>query len=209
MKKIVIFGNRGHSKVVEQEVKKDSELSILKIVGFKINSKNKITLSNKNFLEKFKKKKNKLFAITAVGDNKVRKILVTHIQKKFKKVQWIKIISKNSVVEKNVKIKPGTIVISGAVINTNVSIGKHSIVNTRSSIDHETNLGNYVNIAPGAIIAGQCKIKDNVFVGIGSLLKENITVERNTIIGGGSFVNKNCASNSKYFGNPVRLIKKL
>ena len=36
---------------------------------------------------------------------------------------------------------------------------------------------------------------------------EKVTIKKNTIIGGGAFVNKNCDSNSTYFGVPAKKIK--
>ena len=178
-KNILIFGNGNHCKIVKQEIEKNSNYKIKAIFDI---------INNKVFLnEKFKRKKidlnKKYLAITAIGNNIIRRKLVKIIERKFKNIKWAKIISKNAIINKEVKIGEGTLIVSGAVLNINSSIGSHSIVNTSCSLDH------------------------NVFVGIGSSIMQKIKIEDNVIIGGQSFVNKNCKSNSKYFGVPSKKIK--
>jgi|TARA_B110000027_G_C16116153_1_gene300226 sugar O-acyltransferase (sialic acid O-acetyltransferase NeuD family) len=201
-KNIIIFGNGNHCKVVKQEIEKISSYRILAIFDF---------LGHRIILnKKYKKNQNKLskkvLAITAVGDNKSRKKLVKLVEKKFKNIKWVKIISRDSIISKNVTIKEGTLIVSGAVVNTNSKIGSHCIINTLSSLDHDVKLGDYSDIAPGVNIAGNVTIGSNVFVGIGSSVIEEIKIENNVKIGGQSLVNKNCRSNKKYVGVPAKKV---
>ncbi len=204
MKKIVIFGNGNHSKIVQQEISILPKLQVLVIFDF-VNGKLKIT---KGYMSKKINLNSKFYAITAVGDNKIRENLVKIVEKSFKKVKWTKIVSKNSFVSKNVKIGDGTLVVSGAVININSEIGKHCIINTSSSIDHDCKIKNFSVVSPGVNLAGNVTIKNFVSIGIGASVKENITIDSNVTIGGKSFVNKNCKANKLYFGVPAKLQKK-
>ena len=202
-KNILIFGNGNHCKIVKQEIEKNSNYKIKAIFDI---------INNKVFLnEKFKRKKidlnKKYLAITAIGNNIIRKKLVKIIERKFRNIIWAKIISKNAIINKEVKIGEGTLIVSGAVLNINSSIGSHSIVNTSCSLDHDVKVGDFTDLAPGVNIAGNVNIGNNVFVGIGSSIMQKIKIEDNVIIGGQSFVNKNCKSNSKYFGVPSKKIK--
>ena len=45
-------------------------------------------------------------------------------------------------------------------------------------------------------------------MGIGSTVLQKIHIKKNTVIGGHSLVNKNCISNSIYFGVPAKHIRK-
>lgn len=202
-KKIVIFGNGDQCNIVKQEILDNHNFEIHAIFDFE-GGKIKKSL-------KYKKKKinlnSKFYAITAVGDNLERHKLVNIVNKKFKKKIWTSIISKNSIVNQNVKIGKGSLVVSGSVINTGAIIGNHSIINTCSSIDHDTKIGNFTTISPGSVLAGKILIKNFVFVGIGSVLKEKITINSNIIIGANSFVNKNCIIKGLYFGSPIRHVK--
>ena len=45
-------------------------------------------------------------------------------------------------------------------------------------------------------------------IGIGASINHNISIGKNVVIGGGSFINKNCKSNSIYFGVPGKFINK-
>ena len=199
-KNIVIFGNGDHCKVVKQEIEKISSYRILAIFDF---LGRRIVL-NKKYKKNQNKLRKKVLAITAVGDNKSRKKLVKLVEKKFKNIKWEKIISRDAIVNKNVNIQEGTLIISGTIVNTNSRIGSHCIINTLSSIDHDTKVGDYTHIAPGVNIAGNVTIGSNVFIGIGSSIIEKIKIENNVTIGAQSLVNKNCRSNKKYFGVPIK-----
>ncbi len=204
-KGLVIFGNGNHCKIIKQEIQKQNNLKILAIYNYYAG---KISL-----LKEFKNKVNlnsfsKFNAITAIGDNKKRQSLVKIVETKFKKCKWITLISKDSILAKNVKVGIGTVIVSGAVINTNSSIGDHCIINTSSSIDHDAKIGNFSTVAPKAALAGNVKIGNNVFIGMNSSIKEKMSINNNVIVGAMSFVNKDCMKNCTYFGIPARKIKK-
>jgi len=202
-KRIVIFGNGNHSKIVKQEVLKNKDFEIYAVYDFIQGKLKKLSKYKKNKINQ----NSKFYAITATGDNKERVKLVNLVNKKFKNKIWTSVISKNSIINKNVKIGKGSLVVSGSVINTGAIIGSHSIINTFCSIDHDTKIGNFSTISPGSIVAGKVLIKNLVFIGIGSVVKEKITINKNIAIGANSYVNKNCVDEGLYFGSPVRFIK--
>ena len=200
IKNIVIFGNGNHCQIVKQEILKHSNYRILAVYDF---IEGRIKLADAYKKSKISWQSN-FYGITAAGDNRQREVLVNKVNKSFKNIKWIKIVSKNSVVEKDVKIGEGTLVVSGSVINTNASIGEHCIVNTSSSIDHDTKIGKFSNIAPGVHIAGNVNVGNSVFIGMGTCIQEKININSNVSIGAQSFVNKNCEKNSQYFGLPAK-----
>ncbi len=64
-----------------------------------------------------------------------------------------------------------------------------------------------MNISPSVVTGGNVVIGEASDIGISSIIKNNISIERNVVIGGNSFVNKDCLSNSLYYGSPIKKIK--
>ena len=212
MKKIniIIIGSGDHSKVIFSEISKIKKFNFKgfineiginkKIKNFKQNYKLKNTGTIKN-LNKFIKENS---FVVAIGNNITRKKVIKNMERKYKKIKWEKIISKNSNLAGGVKVGKGSMIISGSTINVGTIIGKHCIINTNCSIDHDNFIDNFSNCSPGTVCAGNVKINQGVFVGLGSSIKENITIGKNTIIGAHSYVNKNCKKDSVYYGVPAK-----
>ena len=135
--------------------------------------------------------------------NQVKKILYNF--------KWEKIISKNSIISKKVKIGTGSFIAPGCIINYNSKIGKNCLINTGSIIEHDNKLNDYSSLGPGVKTGGNVVIEKSSYIGIGSVIKHNIHIAENVLVGGNSFVNKNCTKNKVYFGNPAKFkrIKKI
>ena len=210
MKNIIIFGNGNHSKVVFSEILKLKEYNILGFIGTSTKKKLIIKYRNKKYFNlgtnKILKNYDNLYGVIGVGDNYVRKKIYKEI-KILKKIKWAKIISKNSILNGNVKIGPGSIIISGSIINNGAKIGSHCIINTSSSIDHDNVFENFSSSGPSVTTGGNVKVCQFSHLGIGSTIKHGVTIGANTIIGGKSFVNKDCLKNKIYFGVPAKIFK--
>ena len=209
---IIIFGTGKHALLVLNEIINEYDYDQIFFFNNK-EKKNYLKNDNKKYLIfksfsklKTKIKKNSHYFI-AVGSNSLRKKIYDEIKKKLKKIKVLTIISKKSNVDPNVKIGQGTIILKGVSVNSNTKIGKFCIINTNSSIDHDNTLGNFMSTGPGVNTGGNVKINDLCQIGIGASIKDKVTIGKNTIIGGGAFVNKNCDSNSTYFGVPVKKVK--
>ena len=211
---IIIFGNGNHAKIIFDELGKLKKYNFL---GY-VDKKNVIFYKKKkynffDFYEKYQKKK--IRGIIAVGDNKLRNKISRDIEEIIPKFKWETLISKSAIVSKKTNIGQGTMIISGSVINTNTIIGEHCLINTKSTLDHDNNWGDFTSCGPGVNSAGNVTVKNFTQIGIGSTIIDNILIGKNTVIGAHSLVNKNCKSNSVYFGVPakykrknLRLIKK-
>lgn len=213
-KNLVIIGEGGHAKVIYSEVKRIKNYKFNgfikelkkneKIKNFDTNYCLQITKTIKN-LKKFIKEN--LF-IVAIGNNQIRKKVVSKIENTFKTIMWETIISKNSNIATNVKIGKGTIIVAGSTVNFGTKIGNHCIINTNCSIDHENIIEDYSNCSPGTVSAGNVIIKEGAFIGIGTSIKQSTTIGKKVTVGGHSYVNKNCSPNSIYYGAPIKKIIK-
>ena len=94
--------------------------------------------------------------------------------------------------------------ISGSIVNTGTIIKEHCLINTKTVIDHDNIFENYSSTGPGSITGGNVKVGERSHLEFGSVVKNKININPDTIIGGKSFVNKNCKSNSIYFGVPAK-----
>jgi len=212
-KKLIIIGSGGHFKIVINEVLKQNEFKVQKIIDIK-NFGKKIKIGKKELkiinYKKFDwlKISNQTFLFIAIGDNLLRKKIVNEIEKKNKKIKWATVVSLDSIISNEVKIKPGSLVVSGSIINPGTKIGAHCIINTRSSIDHDNFFDDFSSCAPGVVTGGNVKVGKYSFLGIRSTVINNIKIGSRTIIGANSLVNKNCLSNYIYYGSPAKKIKK-
>ena len=123
------------------------------------------------------------------------------------KINFAKVISKNSKVSNNVKIGPGTVVLDGSIINFNTIIGSNCLINNSVSINHDNIIKDFASLGPGVITGGNVEVGFNSHIGIGTVLKNNVSIDENTVVGGGSYVNKNC-KNFIYYGVPAIPIRK-
>ena len=210
MKSIVIIGSGFHSKVVVNEILKLKKYKILgfldekKKIGTVINKRHNLKIIGK--LSKLKKLNNKnTFFFIAVGENFKRAKIYESLKKKTTgRIKWCKLISKDTIISKDVKIGVGTLIVNGSIINPDTKIGKHCIINTKSVIEHDNHFDDFTSTGPAVATGGNVKIKKFSHIGIGSIVKNNRTINKNTIVGGKSFVNKDCDELSVYYGLPAK-----
>ena len=210
-KSVIIFGTGKHALLVLNELINEYDFDQIYFFNNK-EKKNYLKSGNKKYsiFKSFSKLKTKVkknsYYFIAVGSNSLRKKIYDEVKKKLKISKVLTIISKKSNVDSNVKIGQGTIILKGVSINSNSKIGRFCIINTNSSIDHDNTLGDSMSTGPGVNTGGNVKINDLCQIGIGASIKDKVIIKKNTVIGGGAFVNKNCDSNSTYFGVPAKKI---
>ncbi|MBF4986310.1 hypothetical protein FNJ87_19010 [Nonlabens mediterrranea] len=60
--------------------------------------------------------------------------------------------------------------------------------------------------APNAVLTGNVIIGKNTLVGANAVITPGVTIGNNVIIGAGSVVTKDLPDNSKWVGNPLRML---
>jgi acetyltransferase EpsM len=210
---IFIFGVGGHARVILSELLLlDDHKSIVFVANddclvdsITINDINYTVINNMSELKNLYDKGS--CGIIGIGSIEKRMLICEEVSSTISNFSWMRLLSKHAIISEDVKIGEGTVVISGSLINTGTTIGKHCIINTKASIDHDNTIGDFINISPTVVTGGSVKIGNNSDIGIGSTISNNIDIRHNVIIGGHSFVNKDCESNSLYFGSPIKKIK--
>jgi sugar O-acyltransferase (sialic acid O-acetyltransferase NeuD family) len=142
-------------------------------------------------------------ALTAIGDNKVRKDVVS----RFPYLHWITAVHPGAYVDPTVSLGKGTVVFANAVIQPDTLIGDHCIINTGATIDHDCRIGNYVHISPGVNLAGDVYLEDGVFCGIGGKIINGMRIGEWTTIGAGGVVINALPGYALAVGVPAKVVK--
>lgn len=205
MKKIVLLGNGGHSKVIQAMIYRTNGYVLAGILDESIEKyyeDDNVFYDNTVNLESYR---NDYLLVIAIGDNYVRDSIIK--DNNLTDDNFTSIIDANAIIPQDVNVGTGTVIMPGVVINPGSTIGKHSIINTRAVVEHDNTLGDYVHISPNATLAGTVTVKDFVHVGSGAIVIPNRTVNQNSIIGAGAVVTKDIEENSLAVGVPAKIVK--
>ncbi|MCS7082987.1 MAG: acetyltransferase [Bacteroidetes bacterium] len=193
--------NRGHHIILHgfvDEYKPKGPWGETKVIG---NFSDLIT-----FAESYSN--DRLFYITATGDNKIRKNFVNRIEElglnniaPWKLQHWY------AYVGDDVYIGDGTCLAPGVVVTTHVNIGKHCILNVKTSVSHDCEIGDFVNLNPGVTICGNVKIGEGCYIGAGATIIDKITIGEWSIIGAGAVVIDDIPPYVTAVGVPAKIIK--
>ncbi|WP_407533731.1 PglD-related sugar-binding protein [Elizabethkingia miricola] len=156
MKEFVLYGNGGHSKVIQD--------LIIKLDGKILMIFDKVNLYNPSIFPNAE-------MIICIGNNDVRRKISLEIKHKF-----ATLIHPKATLADDVEIDEGTIILANAVLQAGTKIGKHVIINANSTIDHNVIIEDFVSIYPNSYIGGEAKITENRTILPGQI------IERNSII---------------------------
>lgn len=206
MKKIVLLGNGGHSKVIQAMIHRTNGYVLVGILDESIEKyyeDDNIFYDNTDNLASYK---NNYLLVIAIGDNYIRDSIIK--DNNLADDNFTSIIDANAIIPPDVTIGTGTVIMPGVVINPGSTIGKHSIVNTRAVVEHDNTLGDFVHISPNATLAGTVTVKDFVHVGSGATVIPNKTVHQHSVIGAGAVVTEDIDENSVAVGVPAEIVKR-
>lgn len=206
--KVIILGNGGHSRVIQEMLLSIQGYEIIAILDDKYRDEeqeNGVYYAPFASLQKFIAKDVKV--IIAIGDNKLRKKIACSID--LKKDQYLTIVHPSAVVSHSSKIGNGTVVMPNAVINAHAEIGEHCIINTGAIIEHDNRIGDYTHVSPNATLTGNVSVEEGVHIGASATIIPGVKVGYWSIVGAGSTVLQHIPSLSTVVGCPAKIIKNL
>lgn len=201
MKKLIIFGTGGHSKIVNDM----AEVCGYEVAGFispygegehlghRVYSSAKEIAHPEDFC-----------FFVARGDNMLRKTIFESNPD----LEYPNIIHPTSIISKYSKIGKGNLLMPYSVVNAFATIGDHCIINTSAVVEHDCTVGSFCHVSVKSVMTGACSIGDGVFLGAGSTMRDGRSVGEWTTVGCGSAVVKNLEPNAVYVGCPAKLLRK-
>ncbi|MEH7609677.1 acetyltransferase [Gottfriedia acidiceleris] len=205
--KIIIVGNGGHSKVI-QEMAYSLNHEIIAILDDKYTIEvrdNDVVFGPVNAIKKYLYDQVKV--IIAIGNNELRNKIVNLLN--INRDQYLSIIHPTAIVSPSAIIGNGTVVMPRTVINAEAKIGDHCIINTSSVVEHDNTIGDYSHISPNATLTGNVEIDVGVHIGAAATIIPSIKIGKWSVIGAGSTVLKNIPACSCAVGSPAKVIKTL
>lgn len=196
--KLLLFGAGGHAKVVLDCVLESGNT----VEGIFDDDEDLVSLNGTSVLGEYDSKElSDLKMIVSVGDNRLRKNIVSNIEHRFGEA-----IHPSAVVSKFSSIDFGTMVIHGSIVQSGVTIGKHCILNTLSSVDHDSTIGDYVHISPRSCVCSSVRIGEGTHLGAGATVLPGIRIGKWCVIGAGAVVNKDIPDFSVVVGVPGKVV---
>ncbi|MFJ7970217.1 acetyltransferase [Psychrobacillus sp. NPDC096389] len=206
LEKIILIGDSGHSKVIEDSVKSRGGLVIAKLDDKYQKSiyEHQVLKGPINRIEEILE--DDIRVVIAIGSNYIRKQLVERLALPLEK--YAKVIHKSTIISDSTEIGFGTVVMPGVIVNADVTIGNHAIVNTNCVIEHDCIIGNYVHVSPTATLTGNVVVGEGSHIGAGATVIPGIEIGSWTNVGAGSSVISNIESNTTAVGVPAKVIKR-
>lgn len=204
VERIAVYGQGGHSKVVQMMLDNSANQQISLIADddqAKVNEQATIKTVLANKLNDYQVEFDSI--VIAIGNNEIRKKAV----EKYTDMRFATVIASTAVVAEDALIGEGTVVMANIVVHPNVQIGKHCIINTGAIIEHDCRIGDYSHVSPAAVLTGNVKVGSNVHIGANVTILPNITIGDRAVIGAGAVVTKDVAAGSVMVGNPARKVK--
>ena len=201
MKKLIIFGTGGHSKIVTDM----AEVCGYEVAGFISPEGETEHLGRPVYksVDEIAHPEDYAFFI-ARGDNLLRKTIFEanpHLE-------YPNIIHPTCIISKYSKIGTGNLLMPYSVVNAFATIGDHCIINTSGVVEHDCTVGIFCHVSVKSVMTGACTIGDGVFLGAGSTMRDGTGIGEWTTVGCGSAVVKNLEPNSVYVGCPAKLLRK-
>tara|TARA_R110000868_G_scaffold347863_4_gene608810 strand:+ start:1522 stop:2148 length:627 start_codon:yes stop_codon:yes gene_type:complete len=196
---IYLYGASGHCKVVIDILRANQE-KITAIIDDNPKTKELLAVPVIHSAEFVADSIQKL--IVSIGDNEIRKKIVTKIKGSFYTA-----IHPKAIVSSFSKVREGSMVMAGAIINVDVVVGKHCIVNTGAIIEHDCVIENYVHLSPNATLSGNVLVKEGAHIGAGACVIQGVTIGKWATIGAGAVIIRDVPDYAVVVGNPGRVIK--
>lgn len=199
MGKHILYGASGHAKVILDAMEicnidniclLDDNANLLKLGKYNIDQKVNVELSKEDKM------------LVSVGNNKIRKTLVSKLD-----IEYFSVIHLKTVLANTVYVHSGSFIAAGVVINTDTIIGRHVIINTNASIDHDCQIGDFVHIAPNATLCGGIIIGEGTLIGAGATILPNTNIGSWVTVGAGAIITKDIGDGVTVVGNNRILTK--
>jgi sugar O-acyltransferase (sialic acid O-acetyltransferase NeuD family) len=145
-----------------------------------------------------------LWFLCAIGNNRARANMVRLAEEFGWKAATL--VHPTAIVDRTVKIGPGSFIGPLSVISVNAEIGAHVAIDTHVSIGHNAVVKDYCAVSPGARITGYCCLEEFVFIGCNAALFPGTHVGQRAVVGASSLALRSVEPDTTVLGVPARTI---
>lgn len=207
MKNLIIIGASGHAAVVVQAAKA-AGLNIIGHLADKPSTYSICLLGTVNDLASLLTNHKDSSVFVAIGDNHVRRNLVSQLLGLYPRIRFASIIHPSAIICEDCSVGSGAFLAAGAIVAVGAKVGDFAILNTRASLDHHSTLGAFTSMAPASATGGNAHIGEGAHIGMGAMVHQGITIGEHTILGSLALANRDIPANELWVGNPARFIKR-
>lgn len=211
MHKTLLWGARGHTKVINEAIDKSKYEPVvlgdnsyivdpcLPWLPFVLKIEGLLSWMQKN------ESNNPTHFVVGIGGGNGKARLEVMNDLMGVGLKPITIVHPKAYLSDSAQLSDGVQILAMAAVSTDVKLGKGVIINTSASVDHDCELSDGVHIAPGAHLAGEIFVGKNVFVGTGAVILPRTYIGDDSIIGAGAVVLNDVDNGSVVVGNPAKV----
>jgi sugar O-acyltransferase (sialic acid O-acetyltransferase NeuD family) len=196
--KIILQGGGEHARVV-LDCLLDSKANVIALFDPKYSGHLMGVPQRGTYLSTFEPE---ALAIVAIGDNAMRKRVVSTTRHRFTNA-----IHSSVICSTTAKVGEGDMLLHSVIVQAQTQIGNHVILNTKSQVDHDCQISDYVHVGPGAILCGMIEVGEGAFIGAGAVIVPGKKIGKWATVGSGAVVTKDVPDYAVVVGNPAKIIR--
>ena len=121
--------------------------------------------------------------------------------------QFINIIHKTAIIEKNTTLGQGCIVCEHVLISCDIQIGDFVTFQHYTIIGHDASIGNYCHLGARAFMGGGSQLGEETTIQINSIILPHVKVGNKCMVAAGAVVIKKVKDETTVYGNPAMALK--
>ena len=209
MKNVIVYGAGEFGSLISNIIAYHSDLNI---VAYGDDNAEKIdqlideapVFSDEDLL-KFAQDNEIKYAISSIGNNKIRAEKYTLL--KNKGFQMLSIVHPQALIDTKVTYGDNVIIEMGTAIHTHSNIGNNVFLGGDALIGHHNTIGNHVLVGGNVSFGGAVVVEDYVSIGVGASIKPGVRLGEGSVIGVGAAVVKDVGQGDIVAGVPAKSIK--
>ena len=209
MKNVIVYGAGEFGSLISNVISYHTDLSIVAYVDDDSEKIGRLidgapVLGNEDIV-KFAQENRIKYAISSIGNNKIRAEKYTLL--KNKGFQMLSIVHPQALIDTKVKYGDNVIIEMGTAIHTNSNIGNNVFLGGDALIGHHNKIGNHVLVGGNVSFGGAVVVEDYVSIGVGASIKPGVRLGEGSVIGVGAAVVKDVDPGDIVVGVPAKSIK--
>ena len=203
---IVVFGGRGHGRVVIDALRAGAEFTPVAVedpdLSGEVDGVPVIVGRDAAAALRAAGVDAAAIGVGSVGDPALRRRL--HAEALEDGFALPPIVHPRATVAATATLSPGCFVAAGAVIGPGTRVGEGALINSNAVVDHDCVVGDFAHIAPGATLSGAVTVGDGAHVGAGAAVIQESHIGAGAMVGVGAAVIGDVPDGAVAVGVPAR-----